>query len=134
LQHWVKERESNDDSRYKVIRDFMALNKAALKSGCCTTKENDNFRALNDIKKRVRIGGSGFSGSSGDILHRKPVQFPSDMVFGHQNRPSTPVAEVLVHHYLHDWVNNMQAKRVAQVEAQKEATVSYRELIIEECN
>lgn len=76
----------------------------------------------------MRIGGSGYGGSSGDVVHRKPVQFPSDMVFGHQNRPSTPVAEVLGHHYLHDWVNNMQAKRVAQVEAQKEATVSYGEI------
>ena len=45
LQHWSGAVSgSENEARYKVIRDFIALNKAAARSGCTTTKENDNFR------------------------------------------------------------------------------------------
>ena len=30
--------------RYKLIRDYIALNRAAAKSGCVNTKQNDQFR------------------------------------------------------------------------------------------
>ena len=47
LQHWSGPgKEAENEARYKVIRDFIALNKAAARSGCTTTKESDNFRCL----------------------------------------------------------------------------------------
>jgi len=121
LSHWTNSSKANDDdSRYKVIRDFITLNKAAAKSGCVTTKENDQYRALHDIKKKVRIGGTGFDGAEG--VSKKPITFPDDMVFGQPARPSTPIHEVLNHHYATDWVNKMQAQEASRVSAEKEAT------------
>lgn len=120
LQHWSGAvNGSENEARYKVIRDFIALNKAAARSGCTTTKENDNFRELHDIKKRIRIGGSGITTEG---ISKNPVTFPSDMVFGQPARPSTPIHEVINHHYLYNWLERMEADEVARVAAEKEAT------------
>ena len=46
LQHWInlaKDSKARAE-RYKLVRDFMALNKEAVKSGCVNAKQNDRFR------------------------------------------------------------------------------------------
>lgn len=63
----------------------------------------------------------GFDGAEG--INKKPITFPADMVFGQPARPSTPIQEVLTHHYASDWVNKMQSQEAARVAAEKEATV-----------
>lgn len=119
LQHWIniaKDTKAREE-RYKLVRDFIALNKAAAQSGCVTTKENSNYRALNDIRRKIKIGG-GFDGD----LSRSKVNFPPGMTFGQPHRPSTPINEVLEHKYLHDWLNEMQTQEALRIAAKKEAT------------
>ena len=66
----------------------MALNKEAVKSGCTSTKQNSQFRSLNDIRRKVKIGGGSDSVSdklqSG--LGRSKVIFPPGLTFGQPHR------------------------------------------------
>ncbi len=76
---------------------------------------------MHDIKKRIRIGGSGINTAG---INKNPITFPSDMVFGQPARPSTPIHDVLNHHYLYDWLTRMEADESDRVAAKKEASVS----------
>lgn len=50
LQHFSSLSKGGDqEARYKVIRDFIALNKAAAKSGCINAKENDDYRYFDTL-------------------------------------------------------------------------------------
>ena len=102
----------------------MALNKEAIKSGCVTTKQNDQFRSLNDIRRKVKIGGGSDSASSNleNGFSRSKISFPPGMTFGMPHRPSTPINEVLENRFLHDWLNDMQTIEAERVNAKKEAT------------
>lgn len=111
------------EERYKLVRDFIALNKEAVKAGCVTTKQNDQFRSLNDIQRKVRID-NGASGNF-DSLGRTRVQFPPGMVFGMPHRPSTPINDVLEHKYLRDWLREMERLEAEKMAAKQEARVSY---------
>ncbi|CAF0860570.1 unnamed protein product [Brachionus calyciflorus] len=124
LQHWInlaKDSQSREE-RYRYVRDFIALNKEAIKSGCVNTKQNDQYRSLNDIKRKVRIGGGPDSSSSNNGFARSKVSFPPGMTFGMPHRPSTPIHEVLEYRFLHDWLNDMQTIEAARVNSRKEAS------------
>lgn len=126
LQHWVNlaKDEKSREERYRYVRDFVALNKEAIKSGCVTTKQNDQFRSLHDIKRKVKIGNGSDSASRSlkNGFSRSKVSFPPGTTFGMPHRPSTPIHEVLEYRFLHDWLNDMQAIEAARVNAKKEAT------------
>lgn len=126
LQTWInlaKDQQAREE-RYQLVRDFLALNKEAVKSGCTSTKQNSQFRSLNDIKKKVKIGGG--ADSVADKLQtgigKTKVVFPPGMTFGQPHRPSTPIAEVLEYRYQHDWLTEMQRAEAERVAAKKEAT------------
>jgi hypothetical protein len=99
----------------------LALNKEAVKSGCVTTKQNDRFRELHDIRRKVKIGG----GSASNEFSRKKVEFPPGFTFGMPHRPSTPINEVLEHRYLHDWLNEAERAEAERINALKEQSVGY---------
>jgi hypothetical protein len=122
LQHWVNNSKNAEQKaeRYELVRDFVALNKAALKSGCVTAKQNDQYRSLNDIQKKVRIGGS--NGADVGSINRKKMTFPSDMTFGMPHRPSTPINEVLEHRYLREWIEAMEKQETDREASKKEAS------------
>ena len=46
LHHWAS--LANDSKtrgeRFKLVRDYLSMNREAVKSGCATTKQNDQFR------------------------------------------------------------------------------------------
>jgi len=89
-----KEHTINPDFEY--VRDYSALNKAALEAGMTSAKEQSRFRYLfsletfsfysffffhrtvHDIKKKVFIRDVSIS--------KKPRNFSADMVFGNANR------------------------------------------------
>jgi hypothetical protein len=77
--------------------------------------------SLHDIKKRIRVGGTDMND---DVLTRKAIEFPSEMVFGKPNRPSTPIHDILNHHFLYDWIDNMQNEEAARVASKKENEVN----------
>jgi hypothetical protein len=101
----------------------LALNKEAVKSGCVTTKQNDRFRELHDIRRKVKIGGG--SSSASHEFSRKKVEFPPGFTFGMPHRPSTPINEVLEHRYLHDWLNEAEKAETERINAIKEQSVSF---------
>ncbi len=90
-----KERSINPD--FEFVRDYSALNKAALEAGMTSAKEQSRFRSVSiyihfdlvfflysihrtvhDIKKKVSIR---------DVSHSKKTRrFPDDMIFGNANR------------------------------------------------
>ena len=126
LSHWINQAKDSKtrEERFKLVKDYIALNKAAAKSGCVTAKQNDQFRALNDLRKKVRIGGE--TGNSSNIengISRAKTSFPSDMTFGLPNRPSTPVSEVLEHRYLYKWLDEMQKEEAKRVSEEQETSV-----------
>lgn len=128
LSHWINQAKDSKsrEERYKLVKDYIALNKAAAKSGCVTAKQNDHFRALNDIRKRVKIGGeSGNSSTIDNGFHRSKTSFPPDMTFGMPNRPSTPVNEVLEHRFLSKWLDDMQKEEAKRVTEEQETSVIY---------
>lgn len=104
-----KEHSSNPDFEY--VRDYSALNKAALEAGLTTAKEQSRYRTIQDIKKKVFIRDV----SPG----KKPLKFADDMVFGTANRPSTPIVEVLQNRFLDNWLETMGNK---QAQIKKERT------------
>lgn len=106
------------EERYQIVRDYVTINKEAARNGCTTTKQNDQFRILNDITRKVKIGGS----NEGESIHKKPVNFPSDHTFGVANRPTTPLAEVLEHKYLKDWLVEHERNECKKNEAKAEAS------------
>jgi len=87
------------EERFQIVRDYISLNKEAAKNGCTTTKQNGQFRILNDITRKVKLGG----GSAGS-MERKQINFPEGHTFGMANRPTTPLGDVLGHKYLKDWL------------------------------
>jgi hypothetical protein len=122
LQHWInlaKDSKAREE-RYKLVRDFIALNREAIKSGCVTTKQNNQFRELNDIRRKVRIDNGA---SSVDDVKRNKTVFPADMVFGMPHRPSTPINSVLEHKYLRDWLDEMERIEAEKIAAKREASV-----------
>ena len=125
LSHWINQAKDSKtrDERYRIVKDYIGLNKAAAKSGCVNTKQNDQFRALNDIRKKVRVGGTDM-GSAENGLSRQKTCFPADMTFGMPNRPSTPLHEVLEHRYLYSWLDDMQKEEAKRVSNEHEQSVS----------
>ena len=119
----AKDTKARED-RYKLVRDFIELNKRALKAGCVTTKQNDQFRSMNDIRRKVLIDNSASQGS----IKQNQMQFPADMVFGVPHRPSTPIHDVLEHKYLRDWLKEMEQIEAEKIAVKKEASVKHNSL------
>lgn len=125
LQHWINQAKDGKsrEERYRMVRDYLSLNKEAVRSGCTNTKQNNHFRSLHDIRRKVKVGGgSGDSPSNNEnsTLHRSKIDFPDDMVFGQPHRPSTPIHDVLEHRYLHDWLDAAEQGESMRISSQKE--------------
>lgn len=122
LQHWINQAKDSKtrEERYKLVRDFIALNKEAVKAGCVTTKQNNQFRDLNDIRRKVRLDAGGSNLETG--LNRNKLLFPSDMIFGMPHRPSTPINEVLEHRYQRLWLEEMERQEAEKIAAKREAS------------
>lgn len=118
----AKDSKTRED-RYRLVRDFVALNKEAIKSGCVNTKQNDQFRALNDIRRKVKIGSGGSDSSNIEKgFSRSKMVFPPGMTFGTPHVASTPINEVLEYRYLHDWLKEMERLEAERVLSKKEAS------------
>lgn len=121
LQTWADQPKSAKarDERYQIVRDYITINKEAARNGCTNTKQNDQFRYLNDITRKVKIGGN--SGDSVNLFKHQ-VNFPEGHTFGMANRPTTPISEVLEHKYLKDWLKTQEETEAKKVEARIEAS------------
>lgn len=77
-------------------RDFVAMNRSAVEHGLTTSREQSDFRATHDIRRKVQTE----SANGKNKQHR----IPASMVFGVATRPSTPIHDLLEHKYQDRWV------------------------------
>jgi len=110
-----KNGSSNPDFEY--VRDYSALNKAALEAGMITAKDQSRFRTVHDIKKKVFIR---------DVSQKKAVRFPDDMIFGIPCRPSTPISEVIEHRFLDKWIESMREKELQTKKNREDAANAFK--------
>ncbi|CAH1272218.1 CFAP77 [Branchiostoma lanceolatum] len=93
----------------KRDRDFIGLNRAAIKAGLVTSGEHYHFRANHDIRRKM-------SPSENKIRTRR---IPPDMTFGISTRPSTPVFDLLEHKYQDRWLQQRRLTELTNREKQQ---------------
>lgn len=118
---YTPEKERIADPDFEYVRDFEALNKAALEAGLLSARDQARFRAVHDIKRKVYIRDVS--------LAKTKLKLPDDMVFGTPRRPATPIEDVLRHSYADKWLENLvntqnEIKR-SQAEAKHAIKINY---------
>ncbi|XP_048201436.1 cilia- and flagella-associated protein 77 [Perognathus longimembris pacificus] len=88
----------------ELTRNYIAMNRGAVKAGLVTAHENILYRRLNDIR---------ISEQDDRRLKKEPPSIPTDMTFGIQSRPSTPLFDLLQHRYQQLWVQEQKATQQA---------------------
>jgi len=89
----------------RTERDFMALNKAAVVSGLTNASENYQFRATHDVRRKVKSE----QGTKSSTKRLPPTQ-----VYGISTRPSTPVHQLLEHHYQDQWLEERRSQEMTR--------------------
>ncbi|NXW57353.1 CFA77 protein, partial [Eurystomus gularis] len=109
IGHWntVKPRPSLVE---KMPRDFIAMNRGAVKAGYTTAREFTLYYKAKDI----RCKDEEYS-----HLKRSPPEVPPDFTYGITARPSTPFFDLLQHKYKELWMEQQRALTVAQQEEKK---------------
>ncbi|XP_069862737.1 cilia- and flagella-associated protein 77 [Dipodomys merriami] len=88
----------------ELTRNYIAMNRGAVKAGLVTAHENILYRRLNDIR---------ISEQDDRRMKKEPPSIPADMTFGIQSRPSTPFFDLLQHRYQQLWVQEQKATQAA---------------------
>lgn len=95
-------------------RDFMALNKVTVSAGLVTAKENYDFRATHDIRRKP------------PAEERRAVnrRLPPSMVFGVPTRPCTPIYDILEHKFQDKWIAQKRNQELERRKTEKQARFS----------
>ncbi|XP_064649613.1 cilia- and flagella-associated protein 77-like [Lineus longissimus] len=88
-------------------RDFKGLNRAAVQGGLVNAREQYDFRATHDVRKKL---------SDEDKNKNRTRRIPPTMVFGISTRPSTPVFDLLEHKYQDRWLEERRQAELAKSE------------------
>ncbi|XP_058380351.1 cilia- and flagella-associated protein 77 isoform X1 [Diceros bicornis minor] len=88
----------------ELTRNYIAMNRGAVKAGLVTARENFLYRQLNDIR---------ISDQDDRRLKKEPPSLPPNMTFGIRARPSTPFFDLLQHRYQQLWVQEQKATQKA---------------------
>lgn len=91
-------------------RDFMALNKATLSAGLVTSKENYDFRATHDIRRKPPA----------EERRAKTRRLPANMVFGVPTRPCTPIYDILEHKFQDKWISQRRNQELERRKNEKQ--------------
>ncbi|XP_009894571.2 cilia- and flagella-associated protein 77 [Dryobates pubescens] len=86
-------------------RDFISMNRGALRAGCTTARDFNLYYKAKDIRRK---------GEEYSHLQRGPPKLPADFTFGIPPRPSTPIFDLLQHKYKELWMEQQRALTVAQ--------------------
>uniref|UniRef100_A0A9L0SXG7 Cilia and flagella associated protein 77 n=1 Tax=Equus caballus TaxID=9796 RepID=A0A9L0SXG7_HORSE len=89
---------------HELTRNYIAMNRGAVKAGLVTARENFLYRQLNDIR---------ISDQDDRRLKKEPPSLPPNMTFGIRARPSTPFFDLLQHRYQQLWVQEQKATQKA---------------------
>ncbi|KAH0505251.1 hypothetical protein LTLLF_177985 [Microtus ochrogaster] len=88
---------------HELTRNYIAMNRGAVKAGLVTARENMLYRELNDI----RISDQE------ERRQKEPPSVPPNVTFGIRSRPSTPFFDLLQHRYQQLWVQEQKATQQA---------------------
>ncbi|XP_043968312.1 cilia- and flagella-associated protein 77 [Gambusia affinis] len=98
LSSWQLQTEAEEAALKVSCPDFVALNRDAVRSGLVTSKELRQYRIqMGDL--HIQAAEQQQRGRTSRRAHLVP-----DITFGIRNRPSSPLADVLAHHYGHRWL------------------------------
>ncbi|NXC75435.1 CFA77 protein, partial [Anhinga anhinga] len=97
----------------KMPRDFITMNRGALKAGYTTAREFNLYYKANDIRRR-----------DDEYSHfkRYPPKVPADLTYGVTARPCTPFFDLLQHKYKELWMEQQRALTAAQQVEKKKVT------------
>ncbi|XP_068457812.1 cilia- and flagella-associated protein 77 [Clinocottus analis] len=108
LSGWnVQSRPGDSAPRRLLVRDFVSLNRDAVKSGLVTSKELSQYRA----QRRGAMTESPAPKQQEGVALRG-VTLP-DITFGVPNRPPSPLADLLSHEYAHRWTAQQLSGRTS---------------------
>ncbi|XP_015734638.1 cilia- and flagella-associated protein 77 [Coturnix japonica] len=103
IGHWnsIKPRTSIDRN---MPRDFITMNRGALKAGYTTAREFNLYYKDKDIRRKDE-----------DLsrFRRSPPHVLADMTYGIPARPSTPIYDILQHKYKDLWIDQQRARTAA---------------------
>ncbi|XP_010114506.1 PREDICTED: uncharacterized protein C9orf171 homolog [Chlamydotis macqueenii] len=95
-------------------RDFITMNRGALKAGCTTAHEFNLYYKAKDIRCKIK-----------ECSHFKrcPPKLPADFTYGSTARPSTPFYDLLQHKYKEMWMEQQRALTVIQRDEKKKSRI-----------
>jgi len=116
MHKWNVVRREDITARLQAVaeKDFMALNKAAVNRGIVNAKDQFQFRAKHDIRRKVK--------SEDDVrTSNKPnaATVTKDDTFGQTARPSTPMWDLLEHKFSKTWKEEVKARELMRKEMQQ---------------
>ncbi|ELT89858.1 hypothetical protein CAPTEDRAFT_21391 [Capitella teleta] len=88
-------------------RDFISLNKSAVLNGITNSQDQTQFRATNDVRKKVQDTKS-------EQRVKTPRKIPVNMVYGVATRPATPIDQLIQHRYQDKWLEETRSADLAQ--------------------
>ncbi|XP_062515661.1 cilia- and flagella-associated protein 77-like [Corticium candelabrum] len=105
----------SQDKKAAAQRDFITLNKVAVKNGLTTAQEQFQFRAIHDFRLQSKHSGK-----------RRTRSVPPNITFGTCTRPSTPISSLLENRYQTEWLENRRRAELAQLDEAKKSIASKR--------
>ncbi|XP_010075867.1 PREDICTED: uncharacterized protein C9orf171 homolog, partial [Pterocles gutturalis] len=88
----------------KMPRDFITMNRGALKAGYTTAHEFNLYYKAKDIRRKD---------DDCSRFKRSPPSVPADMTYGISTRPCTPFFDLLQHRYKELWMEQQRALTAA---------------------
>ncbi|XP_065275108.1 cilia- and flagella-associated protein 77 [Emys orbicularis] len=104
IGHWHSMKPRPPSPR-EMPRNYIAMNREALKAGYVTAHEYNLYRQLKDIRCKE---------DNDSRFKRAPPKVPPDMTYGILARPSTPFFDLLQHRYKEVWMEQQRAVAMAQ--------------------
>ncbi|UJR35392.1 hypothetical protein I4U23_028149 [Adineta vaga] len=99
----IEQQTTNHDVMY--VRDYLALNKAALEAGMFTARNQSRFRSIHDIQKKICLRDTS--------RVKTKLIFSDDTIFGLPYKPSTPMSQVLQNHFANQWFQTIQNQQIS---------------------
>uniref|UniRef100_A0A8C8SN06 Cilia and flagella associated protein 77 n=1 Tax=Pelusios castaneus TaxID=367368 RepID=A0A8C8SN06_9SAUR len=112
IGHWHSMKPKPPSPR-EIPRDYVAMNRGALKAGYVTAREYNLYRQLKDIRCNE---------DDESRFKKAPPKVPPGMTYGSLARPSTPFFDLLQHRYKEAWMEQQRAITVAQQVGKKKVT------------
>ncbi|NXD74914.1 CFA77 protein, partial [Halcyon senegalensis] len=116
IGHW-NTAKPRTDFRQKMPRDFVTMNRGAVKAGHTTAHEFNLYYKAKDI----RCKDDKYS-----HFKRCLPKVPTDFTYGIKTRPSTPIFNLLQHKYKELWMEQQRALTAALREEKKKVIIKVK--------